>query len=235
MKRVPKPVFFIVALLILLVGYASVFGIHGRNGDIPITYIKGINDIRWGIDIRGGVEATFRPADDVDATNDQIDSAKAIIETRMVSQNITDYELYADYNNDRIIVRFPWKVDETEFDPETAIEEISATAELTFREGMEYESNEIGSDGQAVATTPTGVTAENVILEGSDIKSARAEAVQNPDNPTQISYIVSLELEESGKEKFAEATERLQGETISIWMDDVMLSAPTVNEPITDG
>ena len=117
MKRVPKPVFFIVALLILFVGYTSIFGIHGHNGDIPITYIKGVNDIRWGIDIRGGVEATFRPADDVDATNDQIDSAKAIIETRMVSKNITDYELYADYNNDRIIVRFPWKVDETEFDP----------------------------------------------------------------------------------------------------------------------
>ena len=235
MKRVPKPVFFIVALLILFVGYTSIFGIHGHNGDIPITYIKGVNDIRWGIDIRGGVEATFRPADDVDATNDQIDSAKAIIETRMVSKNITDYELYVDYNNDRIIVRFPWKVDETEFDPESAIEEISATAELTFREGNEYAGNEIGSDGKAVATTPSGVTAENVILQGSDIKSAKAQAVQDENNPTQISYVISLELEESGKDKFAEATQRLQGKTISIWMDDVMLSAPTVNEPITDG
>ena len=104
----------------------------------------------------------------------------------MVSKNITDYELYADYNNDRIIVRFPWKVDETEFDPESAIEEISATAELTFREGNEYAGNEIGSDGKAVATTPSGVTAENVILQGSDIKSAKAQAVQDENNPTQI-------------------------------------------------
>lgn len=235
MKRVRKPVFFIVALLILFVGYASVFGIHGQNGDIPITYIKGINDIRWGIDIRGGVEATFRPADDVDATDDQLNSAKAIIETRMVSNNITDYELYADYSNDRIIVRFPWKVEEKNFDPESAIEELSATAELTFREGKEYESNDIGSDGQAVAKTPTGVTKENIILKGSDVKSAKAQMVQSQDNPGKYEYIIDLELEDSGREKFAEATERLKGNFISIWMDDVMISAPQVNSVITDG
>lgn len=235
MKRVRKPVFFIVALLILFVGYASVFGIHGQNGDIPITYIKGINDIRWGIDIRGGVEATFRPADGVDATDDQINSAKAIIETRLVSSNITDYELYADKSNDRIIVRFPWKVDEKDFDPETAIEEISATAELTFREGREYESNDIGSDGKAVAKAPKGVTKESVILNGSDIKKATAQAVQSEKNSTKMDYIISLELKDSGKEKFAEATERLKGDYISIWMDDVMISAPQVNSVITDG
>ena len=31
----------------------------------------------------------------------------------MVSQNITDYELYTDATNNRIIVRFPWRSDET--------------------------------------------------------------------------------------------------------------------------
>ena len=54
----------------------------------------------------------------------------------MVSQNITDYELYTDSSNNRIIVRFPWKSDETNFDPEEAINELSATAQLTFRKGM---------------------------------------------------------------------------------------------------
>ena len=40
--------------------------------------------------------------------------------------------------------------------------------------------------------------------------------------------------ERQGK-KFAEATERLKGKTISIWMDDVMISFPTVNSVISDG
>ena len=61
MKRVGKPVFFIVALLILVFTYVSLFGVHGQNGDNTITYIKGASDIRWGIDINGGVEATFSP------------------------------------------------------------------------------------------------------------------------------------------------------------------------------
>ena len=111
MKRVGKPVFFIVALLILVFTYVSLFGVHGQNGDNTITYIKGASDIRWGIDINGGVEATFSPdTEGVKATEDQLNSARAIIELRMVNQNITDYELYVDYNQDHIIVRFPWKM-----------------------------------------------------------------------------------------------------------------------------
>ena len=107
MKRASKSVFIIITLLILCMAYFSVMGAHGLYGDIPVTYIKGINDIRWGIDIKGGVEATFSPADGVDATKEQMDSAKSIIEVRMVKNNITDYELYVDYDNDRVIVRFP--------------------------------------------------------------------------------------------------------------------------------
>ena len=229
MKRVKKPVFFVVALLILALVYTSLFGVYGQRGDFKETYIKGAGDIRWGIDIRGGVEATFSPAGDVKATATELDSAKAIIETRMVSTNITDYEIYTDAANNRIIVRFPWKSGEANFDPEAAIEELSATAMLTFREGMEYETTEYGSDGNPVYKTPAGTTAENIILEGADV--VKAEPVVNQDTSQ---FMVSLEFSESGKEKFAEATERLKGKTISIWMDDVMISFPTVNSVISD-
>lgn len=231
MKRVKKPVFFVVALLILALVYTSLFGVYGQRGDFKETYIKGAGDIRWGIDIRGGVEATFSPAGDVKATATELDSAKAIIETRMVSTNITDYEIYTDEANNRIIVRFPWKSGEADFDPEAAIEELSATAMLTFREGMEYETMEYGSDGSPVYKTPAGTTAENIILEGADV--VKAEPIVNQEDPTK--FVVSLEFSESGKEKFAEATERLKGKTISIWMDDVMISFPTVNSVISDG
>ena len=80
------------------------------------------------------------------------------------------------------------------------------------------------------------MTKDNIILEGKDVKSAEAgyitdQATQKPQ------YIVSLELNDSGKEKFSEATTRLSQTkgTISIWMDDTMISYPSVNEPITDG
>lgn len=234
MKRVKKPVFFVVLALIAALVYTSLFGVYGQNGDFKTTIIKGAGDIRWGIDIRGGVEATFSPAGDVKATSDELESAKAIVETRMVSQNITDYELYTDEANNRIIVRFPWKSDETDFDPEEAINELSATAQLTFREGNSYETMDYAEDGSIVYKTPTGTTAETIILEGADV--VKAEPAMNQDSTSgSYKYVVSLEFSDEGAVKFAEATERLQGQTISVWMDDVMLSAPTVNAVISDG
>ncbi len=234
MKRVKKPVFFVVALLIAALVYTSLFGVYGQRGDFKEVHIKGAGDIRWGIDIRGGVEATFSPAGGVKATDSELESAKAIIETRMVSTNITDYELYTDAANNRIIVRFPWKSEETDFDPEAAVEELASTALLTFREGGSYESTEYGTNGEIVYKTPSGTTAENVILEGSDVVKAELAFQQNQQTGN-TEPIVSLEFSDEGTTKFAEATERLKGQTISIWMDDVRLSAPTVEAVISDG
>ncbi len=226
MKRVGKPVFFIVSILIVLLTVVSFTGISTTYGDKTTTYIKGGNDIRWGIDIRGGVDVTFTPPEGVDATKEQMDAARAVIEQRLVNLHITDNEIYVDYNKDRVIVRFPWKEGESNFDPEAAIKELGETALLTFREGYEVDDEGL----------PTGVTAENVILQGSDISSASAGYIQNQ-TTGEPQYIVNLELNDSGKQKFSEATTRLSESNgvISIWMDDTMISAPTVNEPITDG
>lgn len=219
--------FFLVALLILVFSYSAFFGVSTQYGDIKTTWIKGAGDIRFGIDIRGGVDVTFMPSNNVDATDEQMDAAEAVIQQRLLNLNITDNEVYTDYNKDRIIVRFPWKEGETEFNPESAIAEIGATALLTFREGRETDD----------AGLPTGVTAETIILEGKDIASATPSYDTNSSSSTYGQYFVSLELEDSGKEKFAEATTRLAETrgTISIWMDDTMISYPTVNSAITDG
>ncbi len=232
MKRVPKPVFFIVALLILAFSFTAIFGVAYYNGDNKVTVLKGIGDIRWGIDIRGGVEATFRPADGYDATDEELESAKSIIELRMVSQGITDYELYADKGNDRIIVRFPWKSDEKTFDAVAAIDEISSTAQLTFRSGKSYATTEVGSDGEYVYKTPTGES-ETVLMDGSAVKSATAGYTRDKNGDAQ--YIVSLELNDEGAKTFASVTEEYYGKTVSIWMDDLMISAPTVDGVVTDG
>lgn len=232
MKRVPKPVFFIVALLILAFSFTAVFGVSYYTGDNKNTVVKGISDIRWGIDIKGGVEATFKPANDYDATDEQLESAKSIIELRMISQGITDYELYADKNSDRIIVRFPWKSDEEDYNAVEAIDEISSTAQLTFRPGNSYASTELGSDGSYVYKTPTGDT-ETILMDGSMVKSATAQVYQDESGTSQ--YVVGLEFTDEGKTTFGEITTEYVGSTISIWMDDIMLSAPTVNTAITDG
>lgn len=228
MKTKGKPwQFFVVALLILAFTYTSFYGIKTQYGDTITTWIKGAEDIRFGIDIRGGVEVTFMPSGDYDASEDEMAAAESVIQQRLVNLNITDSEVYSDANKDRIIVRFPWKEGETQFNPEAAIDEIGATAVLTFREG-----NEQDADGK-----PSGATADNIILTGSDVDSAQAAVDNDQTSSYYGQYYVSLSLNDSGKEKFAEATQRLYEEkgTISIWMDDTMISAPSVSAAITDG
>ncbi|MBP0981740.1 MAG: protein translocase subunit SecD, partial [Oscillospiraceae bacterium] len=120
MKKVGRPVFFIIVLLIAAVGYLAICGVDTVYGDIATTKIKGVDDIRWGIDIRGGVDVTFSPPEGVTATREEMAAAESVIQVRLVSQNITDSEVYTDYDRNRIIVRFPWKADEVSFNPEEA-------------------------------------------------------------------------------------------------------------------
>ncbi len=225
MRKVKKPVFFIVLLLILLFSASVFFGFSTYYGDMTKVYIKGIDNIRFGIDIKGGVDVTFTPPEGVEATDANMDAAKEVIVQRMINLGITDYECYIDYDNSRIIVRFPWKEDETDFDPEAAVKELGETAELTFREG--YETDELG--------LPTGITAENIILKGADVQEAYAAYITNEDGTYE--WLVSLTLNEEGTTKFAEATARLYEESgvISIWMDDTCISYPTVSAVITNG
>ena len=104
MRKITKPVFFIVLFLILGFAYLTYAGIHHYYGDIRHSYIKGVDEIRWGIDIQGGVNATFEPdldgedqettdgmdaVNEKDITNDDMDAAKAVIEQRLIGLNIT--------------------------------------------------------------------------------------------------------------------------------------------------
>lgn len=211
-------------MLIAVFALLTFMGVSTTYADIETKIIKSVDDIRWGIDISGGVDVTFSPPEGVEASSEQMDAAKAALEMRLVNLGITDYELYVDKADYDIIVRFPWQAGEEEFDPEAAVEELGEMAELTFREG--YETDEYG--------LPTGVTAENIIVTGDQVVSA--EAIAWEENG-EYKFGVSLEFDEEGTAAFAEATQELAGTggVISIWMDDTCISYPTVENAITDG
>ena len=202
---------FVVAILIVLFSLTAIFGVSYTYGDTKNVYVKGASDIRFGIDIRGGVDVTFMPADDVEATDAQMTAAKTVIEDRLVGLGITDYESYVDNNKNRIIVRFPWKNDEADFNPQTAIDEIGTTAEMVFRKGSSATGEEI--------------------LSGDDVASASAAY-----NETE-GWVVQLKFNSAGASAFATATTELAASngTISIWLDDNNISTATVNEAITGG
>ena len=92
-----------------------------------------------------------------------------------------------------------------------------------------YDSNDIvqtlSKAGKLTFVGPDGTE----VLTGSDVKDA-AVMMDNLNRP-----VVSLKLNNSGKQKFADATKKYLGQSISIKMDDEVVSAPVVEAHITDG
>lgn len=199
--------FFIVAGIILL---GLLLSITGAKIPVPgqqeLLQLYSMREIRFGIDIRGGVEAVFEPRGfEGTPTSADLDSARSVIELRMDNLQILDREITVDKGNARILVRFPWKSDETEFNPEVALKELGEMARLTFRD-------------------PTGA----IVLEGNDVAQSYAAVNQETSEP-----IVELVLSSAGAAKFTEATGRLIGQVISIYMDDIVISEPVVRTQIT--
>ena len=216
--------FFVVVLCIIVLGYASFFGISSTYGDLTRIYVKGAGDIQLGMDLCGGVEIVFSPPEGMDATKAELRLAQTILEHRLLSQDITNGEVYTDFDQDRILVRYPAEVSKgMEESFSSTVAELGETAQLTFREGAQRDEN----------NRPSGVTKETVILTNKDVESASVEISRRDVGQ----YVVLLDLTEEGAAKFDEASERLAGTgtAISIWLDDTMISAPSADNRTLGG
>lgn len=192
-----------ISVLIILCSLIAVFGL-GKG-------IKGADKMRFGIDIRGGVEAIFEPEGlDRKATEKELESARTVIENRLDAQNITDREVTIDKDGGYVIVRFPWKADEENFNPEEAISELGEMAQLTFRD----------EEG-------------NVLLDGTHVKESVVQKETAQGAPNQ--YVVDLSFDKEGAELFENATKQQIGKYMGIYMDENLISNPMVETEISGG
>lgn len=167
--------------------------------------ISSFEDIKTGLDISGGVSVVYQPDTEGQISEEDMSKAMTIMRKRLDNKNLFDANVKADLANKWLEVEIP---DET--DPEKAIEGLGQTAKLEFRD----------SEG-------------NVILDGGNVISAKEE--QNQSELGAYQEVVALQFNEEGRRKFAEATTNLVGQPIYIYLDETQISAPVVNEPITDG
>jgi len=91
-------------------------------------------------------------------------------------------------------------------DPDKAVNVIKTTAKLTFRD-------------------PLG----NIVLEGDQLKDARAGTSQGG------KFVVNISLTSEGAVKFKELTTTYIGQRIGIYLDEKILTNPTVQVVIADG
>ncbi|MDD3173855.1 MAG: protein translocase subunit SecD [Herbinix sp.] len=202
-----KPVFFIVLIIALLMAYTAMFGVNIPMGNSNLT-ILGSPDMRYGIDIRGGVNAAFQPVGlDRKPTLAELESARAIIETRLDQKSILDRDVTIDKENGYVIVNFPWKADEKNFNPESAIAELGQTAQLTF----------CNSDGE-------------VLIEGSHVSKSSPAL-----NKETGEYVVELTFDEKGTALLSKVTEQYLGKPMNIFMDETLIQTARISAHITGG
>jgi protein-export membrane protein, SecD/SecF family len=212
--------FFLVIAVIAILTFISFSG-----NFFGIKVPGSVNQIRPGIDINGGISATLYAIkkDNKAPTQDELDSAKTVIEKRLDGLGILDRQVTTDVNNGTILLEMPWKPGEKDFDPDKAIQEIGKTALLTFREVDETKKD---ANGNYLPLEDTK-DKKYIILQGNDIVDAKPGKDQQTGGT-----VVNLTLSNSARTKFAEATGRLVGKPIAIFMDNTFIDDPNVNSRI---
>ncbi|MEG1742845.1 MAG: protein translocase subunit SecD [Clostridia bacterium] len=199
--------FVLVVLCITLILTASVCGIEAwKFGGI---FEDGT--IVLGLDLSGGSRITFSAKTNESGTDlaSGMDSVLTAMRTRLDNAGYTEANAYLVGSN-MICVEIPG-ID----DPNTAVTAFGATAHLSFRD---YTGKEL--------------------LSGDDVDNAAAVYQTVDDGTSQ--YMVSLKFTKEGAEKFAAATKAAASQSkgndyLAIYMDEKLISQPTVSEEITGG
>jgi len=196
----------------------------------PLKIKKDLS-FRKGLDLEGGTSITLKAdVKDIPAEKrkEALESAKDIIEKRVnffgVSEPIVQT---ATVNNDsRIIVELPGVTDVN-----SAIQLIGKTAQLSFWEEGASGSAKVASP----SSYPAGITTifqnpKKTELTGGDLQQTSLSFDQNSGKPQ-----VQLSFTGEGTKKFAEITKRNVGKIVAIVLDNQVVEAPRVNEPILGG
>ena len=193
-------------IVVLAIAYLAVFGL--KIGDKQI--IKGAKNINTGLDISGGVSIVYQAKAETGTviSEEDLTKAKTVITKRLEVKNIFDYLVRTDNTSSQISVDIPADINDQSKDPLQAVEGLDKTAKIMFKD-------------------PDG----NVLLEGDDIKDAKysEDATDNTGLPTPH---VVLEFSDEGTKKFGEATGKLVGQAMSIYLDETEIAAPIVNNKI---
>ncbi|MGN0407660.1 MAG: protein translocase subunit SecD [Bacteroides sp.] len=200
-----KKIIYSIIMLALLFGMSYVAAFGMKDG------YGSIREIKKGLDLAGGVSITYEIKEDNPSAQDVDDTIYKL--QQRVQNYSTEAEVYKE-GEKRITVEIP---DVT--DANAILEELGQPGTLVFLDEAGYTKFANGEE-----YTP--------LLTGSDVKNALAGT---DSSSTTSKYVVSLEFNEDGKQKFADATTVNVGKIIYIIYDGKVVSAPRVNEVITGG
>lgn len=177
---------------------------------------------KLGLDLAGGAHLVLTP----DLVNipqqdrqDAAEAAREIIERRVNLFGVTEsvVQLAKVGSEHQIIVELPGVADVGQ-----ALNLIGKTAQLEFRESVE------ATPSATLAATPTAFRPTG--LTGADL--AKAQVTFSPQTGVPQ---VSLQFNSAGAAKFEAITARNVSRPVGIFLDNELISAPTVSETISGG
>lgn len=192
--------------------------IGGLNLDFDFLGMKfkRILEFEQGLDLQGGLQVTLQ-ADmakikEVDRVQ-ALESVKNVMERRVNLFGVAEPNIYTSktQNDYRIVIELPGLTDTKQ-----ALDLIGQTAQLEFRE----------VDGSTNAPAPF----KSTDLTGKDLTQALVSF-----NSTSGEPQVEISFNSSGATKFEEITKRNISKPLAIYLDNILVSAPTVQTAISGG
>lgn len=187
------------------------------------------SDITLGLDLEGGVSITYRVVGDFSAS--QLSDAIKMLEER--AQLESSEAIVYQEGTDRINVEIPGVTNADEI-----LASIGRPGKLYFI----YETDEDGNANYNPSTYEMSKSIEEleaagqIPLYGTDVADARGGTSNN--SVTGLTQnVVDLTMTSEGRQKFSDATKRAysKGETLAIYYDGAIISAPTVQGVLSDG
>jgi preprotein translocase subunit SecD len=230
----------------------AVWIIWPDNPGINIAGFQKEIETRLGLDLVGGVQALLEAdlPENTAIEPEAMNTAVRIVENRVNGLGVTE-AVVQQAGDRRIVVELPG-----ETDPEKALSTLRQTGLLEFvdfsgltpQEVLALTNVNINTDfakedtplpsvekpadtDESFGSNLSSLTNKvfHTVMTGADLKS-----VQVITGPTG-EYQVAFELTPNGSNIFRDFTTQNIGESLAIVLDNQVISAPVINEPITDG
>lgn len=232
-----KAIVILLCILLLLIGvtYVDFFGIDAEG-------TGSASDISLGLDLAGGVSITYQVVGD--ETPDATDMSDTIAKLQKRVEGYSTEAIVYQEGTDRINIEIPGVSDAN-----AILQELGRPGALYFvaetdpqgneNYTLQYVQNPDGSMGYGYVMNKTIeelLQDGSILVQGTDVADARAASIRDQ-QMGNVEYIVDLTMTEEGTEKFAEATRNAfnKGETLGIYYDGGIVSAPAVQAILTDG
>lgn len=219
---------------VILIGVLGFTAAVGWGND----HTGAAKNIKLGLDLAGGVSITYQVKDENPSESEMKDTIYKL--QKRVEQYSTESSVYQE-GDDRINIEIPGVSNANEI-----LDELGQPGSLYFiaQTGSDGTPNyeQVNFTGDAAKDYQLKKSLEeleadgSLVLTGSDVKSAKAETMENQTTKAKEN-IVSLVFTKDGTKKFADATTKAfeAQESIGIYYDGSFVSVPNVNNAIENG